>query len=125
ARRRWTFDLWLLAVRLLGMFAAVSGAGSDARPMDARFIPPLVWAARRWQPSWIRITGWTLLALGLFAVVGQCVHELLTWYAEVPDDLRLYIWQRTAYALACNTDLPAVQMVIGGVVLLVVGRWRQ
>ncbi|MBI3408397.1 MAG: hypothetical protein HY040_08575 [Planctomycetes bacterium] len=87
-------------------------------------LPFVAWAARTWRPIAIRIAGYSLLGLGILAIAGQCVHELLTWYMDVPADLRRYIWQRMAYALACNTDLPAVQMLVAGVVLLFVARKR-
>ena len=84
--------------------------------------PPVVWAAWRLPARRLRFAGKLLLALSLAVLLGVVGHEYTQWYQHTPEEFRKYFPHRVGYAVATLSDVPAVQGVIAGAALLVIGR---
>jgi hypothetical protein len=82
----------------------------------------LVWAVWKWPTLYLVLAGCALAMLGVAGLALIIGAELWTWYPAVPPSQQKYIAQRILYALGTNTDLPALQITLTGIALLLAGR---
>jgi hypothetical protein len=87
--------------------------------------PIVLWAVRKWPTACLVLAGCALATLGAAGLAGLIGTELLTWYPAASPTQRLYVAQRVLYVLGTNTDLPAVQLTLAGLALLLSARRRK
>ena len=88
-------------------------------------LPFAVWAVRKWPTMRLEFVGCAVATLGLTGLAVLVGRELLTWYLAVTPAQQKYIAQRILYALGTNTDLPPVQVILGGIALWLAARRKR
>jgi hypothetical protein len=84
-----------------------------------------LWVVRKWPTACLALAGCVLATLGAAGLAVIIGTELLTWYPPASPTQRQYVAQRVLYVLATNTNLPAVQLTLAGLALLLTARRRK
>ncbi|MCI0457382.1 MAG: hypothetical protein L0Z62_10470 [Gemmataceae bacterium] len=86
-------------------------------------IPILGWPSWGWPPERVKTLGTALFLLGIGGLLTVAVGEMLTWVPPGGESWR-YLPQRILYAVAVLSDVPLVQVTVGGLVCRFIGKRR-
>lgn len=81
-------------------------------------LPFGVWGRLSCSERWLRYLGCALLLMSLVAVSALAIHERLTWWRSATDFQREFFWERIQFSLATHVDLPIVQLLLVGILLV-------
>jgi hypothetical protein len=84
-----------------------------------------LWAVRKWPTACLVLAGCALATIGAAGLAVIIGTEWLTWYAPASPTQQQYVAQRILYVLGTNTDLPAAQLTLVGLALLLTARRRK
>lgn len=62
--------------------------------------------------------GEALICVGFLLLASVVVYQFVTWWPDVSDWQRKFIWQRLGFVIATNVELPMVQMILVGAILI-------
>jgi hypothetical protein len=76
------------------------------------------WLSRRQQ----RVLGIVGIMSGFVGMIGIATHEYCTWWPAVNEWQRGFFWQRVGFVIATWVDLPLVELILVGLLLLTLGQ---
>ncbi len=81
---------------------------------------PTLWVVRSHRVSVHRLRriGGILLVLGVVGIAAITVYQRMAWWPAVSDWHHQFFWQRCGFVLVTSVDLPLLQLMILGAVLL-------
>jgi hypothetical protein len=83
----------------------------------AALTPPLVFV-RHWSRRAQCKMGLLLAALSISAVIALISYQRIVWWPEVSDWQRFFFWQRCGFCLVTAVDVPILQLLATGVLLI-------
>lgn len=89
-------------------------------------VPPSVAAHRsaRVTPRTLRNIGVALCIVAALYIGAVVIDERMTWWPMASEWQQDYFWHRCGFVLVTTTDLPVVQVLVGGVYLITTGQSR-
>lgn len=85
---------------------------------------PGTWSLRSWTGGTLRSVGIALTAVGAIALLVIGVQDMLTWLPTMGESIQRYSIQRYLFRVITLIDLPAVPLLVAGIVGWRVGRRR-
>ncbi len=76
------------------------------------------WLSRRQQ----QVLGIIVMVSGCAGLIGIATHEYGTWWPAVNEWQRGFFWQRVGFVIATWVDLPLVELILAGLLLLTLGQ---